>query len=194
MTSFSSPLSVVVASTNAGKLAELRAALPSVWRLGGISVSPEETGTTYEENARIKAYAALAAHPEAEAALADDSGLEVAALPDLLGVYSARFGGLDSDEEKNALLLEMLAEKQDREAKFVCVLALVFRDGREILARGEVAGQIAEQESGNGGFGYDPLFIPEGEERTFGEMTAAEKARYSHRSRALEVLLQEVKK
>lgn len=194
MTSFSSPLSVVVASTNAGKLAELRAALPSVWRLGGISVSPEETGTTYEENARIKAYAALAAHPEAEAALADDSGLEVAALPDLLGVYSARFGGLDSDEEKNALLLEMLAEKQDREAKFVCVLALVFRDGREILARGEVAGQIAEQESGNGGFGYDPLFIPEGEERTFGEMTAAEKARYSHRSRALAVLLQEVKK
>lgn len=194
MTSFSSPLSVVVASTNAGKLAELRAALPSVWRLGGISVSPEETGTTYEENARIKAYAALAAHPEAEAALADDSGLEVAALPDLLGVYSARFGGLDSDEEKNALLLEMLAEKQDREAKFVCVLALVFRDGREILARGEVAGTISKQPLGNDGFGYDPLFIPEGEERTFGEMTAAEKARYSHRSRALAVLLQEVKK
>lgn len=194
MTSFSSPLSVVVASTNAGKLAELRAALPSVWRLGGISVSPEETGTTYEENARIKAYAALAVHPEAEAALADDSGLEVAALPDLLGVYSARFGGLDSDEGKNALLLEMLAEKQDREAKFVCVLALVFRDGREILARGEVAGTISKQPLGNDGFGYDPLFIPEGEERTFGEMTAAEKARYSHRSRALAVLLQEVKK
>lgn len=194
MTSFSSPLSVVVASTNAGKLAELRAALPSVWRLGGISVSPEETGTTYEENARIKAYAALAAHPEAEAALADDSGLEVAALPDWLGVYSARFGGLDSDEEKNALLLEMLAEKQDRKAKFVCVLALVFRDGREILARGEVAGTISKQPLGNDGFGYDPLFIPEGEERTFGEMTAAEKARYSHRSRALAVLLQEVKK
>lgn len=181
---------IVVATANTGKLAELQKAL-SGWNLSGIRVSPEEVGTTYEENALLKARFALANDPSADGALADDSGLEVEALPDELGVYSARFGGGLSDHEKNLLLLEKL-EGKSRAARFVCVLALVLRDGREELFRGEIAGTIANGLCGKHGFGYDPLFIPDGEERTFAQMLPEEKALYSHRAKALEQLLRRV--
>jgi XTP/dITP diphosphohydrolase len=183
---------VVLASANVGKqreLAELleplgiQLRLASEWGL----VSAEETGTTFEENALIKARHAAAA--TRLTALADDSGLEVDALAGRPGVYSARYAGpLASDAQNNAHLLSELASRPGalRTARYRCVLALVrtAEDPAPLLARGSWEGRIADAAAGGGGFGYDPLFIPQGYDQTVAQLPAALKQRLSHRALA----------
>jgi XTP/dITP diphosphohydrolase len=150
----------------------------------------EETGITLEDNARLKAVALCEA--TGEPAIADDTGLEVAALGGAPGVYSARFAGPDATYADNvALLLDRLAavEPGRRAARFATVAVARWPDGREVAAFGEVEGTIAEAPRGANGFGYDPVFVPEeGDGRTFAEMAAAEKHVLSHRGRAFRTL------
>ncbi|MEW6421726.1 MAG: RdgB/HAM1 family non-canonical purine NTP pyrophosphatase [Deinococcota bacterium] len=182
---------VVVATGNPGKVREIAEALSDLsWELEGLNgvLLPEETGTTYEENAALKACAATVA--TGLPALADDSGLEVAALDGQPGVYSARFGNRTNDTERNLYLLEKLRGAKDRRAKFVSVVMLAYPDGHVETYRGEVPGTLLEGPRGENGFGYDPLFVPDGETRTLAEMTLAEKRVISHRGRALAALLE----
>jgi XTP/dITP diphosphohydrolase len=183
---------VVLASANAGKqreLAELleplgvQLRLASEWGL----VSAEETGSTFEENALIKARHAAAA--TRLTALADDSGLEVDALGGRPGVYSARYACANAtDAQNNARLLGELTSRPEapRTARYRCVLALVrtAEDPAPLLARGSWEGRIADAAAGNGGFGYDPVFIPQGYEQTVAQLPAALKQRLSHRALA----------
>lgn len=181
----------LLATNNAGKLAELRPIFASLglecvsMREAGASSDPEETGVTFEENAFIKARAAMEA--SGMPAVADDSGLMVDALGGAPGVMSARFaGGHDvSDEEKCAFLLEKMADKEQRSARFVSCIACVFPDGGELSARGECEGSITRAPRGESGFGYDPVFVPEGFGETFAELGPEIKNGISHRARAL---------
>ena len=190
------PGTLLVATHNAHKTGEMRAILADhfetitdLTEVPGMT-PPEETGTTFAENSAIKALAASRALPEAFV-LADDSGLEVDALDGAPGVYSSRYSGEDATDASNRekLLAELARPDRagaSRTARFRCVVTLA--KGGEILARfdGAVEGLIAEAESGTGGFGYDPLFIPEGHERSFGELPESVKNGMSHRARALE--------
>ena len=174
------------ATTSRGKLREFRMAGLDVEAVTGIP-SIEETGATFEENAILKArhYGQFAPGP----LFADDSGLEVEALDDAPGIYSARYAGpTATDEENNERLVEALAGVQNRAARYVCVLALVDQ-GRVIgTFRGEVAGEILTAPRGTGGFGYDPLFWYAPLNRTFGELSNEEKFAVSHRGQALRQL------
>ena len=185
------PYTVLVSTRNAHKLVEIRQILGPSFELLDLSSVPalgevEETGTTFEENAALKALAA-SAHFDGWV-LADDSGLEVDALGGAPGVRSARFSGEGATDVTNrALLLEKLATvpADQRSARFRCVIALA--RGGEVLAHfsGAVEGAIIQSEQGGGGFGYDPLFVPEGFGETFAELGAETKNRLSHRGRAL---------
>ncbi|MBS4727268.1 non-canonical purine NTP pyrophosphatase [Mycobacterium sp. SM1] len=189
---------LLVVSRNRKKLAELRRMLEraGITRLALLSlddVAPfpdtPEIGATFEDNALAKARAAFAA--TGLASLADDSGLEVAALNGMPGVLSARWSGRHGDDAGNvALLLAQLRDVPDerRGAVFVSVCALVSESG-EVVARGEWPGTIAHQACGVGGFGYDPVFIPQGFDRTAAQLSPAEKDAVSHRGRALAQLL-----
>jgi XTP/dITP diphosphohydrolase len=146
-----------------------------------------EDADTLEGNARLKAVALMEA--TGEAALADDTGLEVAALDGAPGVYTARFAGEHATYADNvAALLAALHDIDDRRARFRTVALLRRPDGLEIVAEGRVDGRIARSASGTSGFGYDPIFIPDGDDRTFAEMTAEEKHAVSHRGRAFRAL------
>lgn len=185
----SSPFEIVIASKNLGKIAEFKRILGEV----GISIvtdiefpDVDETGSTFEENALLKAHA-VSRHTKLPA-LADDSGLSVDALNGAPGIFSARWSGVHGDDGANIKrLLEDLngVALENRGAKFVAVLALVRPDGEELLIRGELRGKIRNQPVGANGFGYDPIFEPENSNRTLGEMSAAEKDAISHRSKAL---------
>jgi XTP/dITP diphosphohydrolase len=187
---------LVLATANPDKAAEIRAVL----RDAGLDVElvarpgdvPEvdETGTTLEDNARLKAVALCGA--TGLPAVADDTGLEVDALGGAPGVYSARYAGEDVTYADNvAKLLRGLAgvDAAARTARFSTVALARWPDGREVAAIGEVEGVIAAEARGEGGFGYDPVFVPvEGDGRTFAEMSAEEKHRVSHRGRAFRTL------
>lgn len=183
---------LVLATANLEKAAELRTILDAelggfmelVPRPSGIE-AVEETGESLEDNARLKAVALVLA--TGEAAVADDTGLEVAALGGAPGVRSARFAGEGASYEDNvAKLLTVLAGETDRRARFRTVVICRFPDGREIVADGVAEGEIASTPRGAGGFGYDPVFIPDGGGGlTFAEMNQAEKNRISHRGLAL---------
>ena len=181
---------LVLASANPDKAAEIAAILSGRELLPRPADVPDvdETGTTLEENARLKAVALVEA--TGEAAVADDTGLEVAALDGAPGVWSARFAGEDATYADNvAKLLDALHGVDDRRARFRTVALARFADGREVVAEGVVDGTIATEARGDAGFGYDPLFIPdEGDGRTFAEMTAEEKHAVSHRGRAFRAL------
>ena len=144
-----------------------------------------ENGTTFEENALIKARTVANL---GYIGIADDSGLCVEALNGEPGVYSARYAGGHDDEDNNRKLLENMKDipKDKRGAHFVSVIACVFPDGREIVAKGECPGTMLFDYRGNGGFGYDPLFLYEPMDKTFAEMNAEEKNSISHRARAME--------
>lgn len=185
---------VVIASNNAHKIDEIRAALDfEGWEFAslkeaGVASDPEENAETFEGNARIKARAAH--EVSGRAVLADDSGLEVDALQGEPGVRSARYAGVHGDDAaNNRKLLEKLAGIPDveRTARFVCALVFVDEDGTELTARGTVEGRIGYEEKGTEGFGYDPLFLPDdfGGSRTFAEVSQSEKTAISHRGRAL---------
>ncbi len=179
----------VLASQNKGKLAEMAEILKD---LGveivlqsdlGISVDVEETGTTFEENARLKAVAVMKA--SGLPAIADDSGLCVDALNGGPGVYSARYGGDISDPEKVQLLLENMRGAATRAAHFACAIVCAFPNGDEIAAEGRVNGSIAYAPAGEGGFGYDPVFLYGPMGKTFGQISREDKATISHRGNAL---------
>ena len=189
---------VLVASRNPGKLDELRRILADAdvdgLEIVGLDEVPPydeapETGATFEENALAKARDGVAA--TGLACIADDSGLAVDALNGMPGVLSARWaGGHGDDAANNALLLAQLGDVPDerRGARFVSVCVLV-ADGRETVVVGEWPGTVNREPVGDNGFGYDPLFVPEGEVRTSAQLTAAEKDADSHRGRALRALV-----
>lgn len=188
------PIPLLVSTRNRHKLREIRTILGARFEVSDLSILPtmdevEETGTSFEENAELKAVAA--AQLFGGWVIADDSGLEVDALGGSPGVYSARYAGeTASDSENNALLLKNLKKvpEQKRRARFHCVIVLA-RAGRKLAAfSGVVEGLIASSPRGAEGFGYDPLFIPDGFSETFGELPVATKNRLSHRARALDQL------
>ena len=189
-------MKIVLASRNAKKIKELRALLsefvPDIEILSlddvGILGEIEENGTTFFENAFIKAHTAA---KSGYIGVGDDSGLVVNALGGAPGVYSARYAGEHGDDAaNNAFLLKNLAEHSDKSAKFVSVIACVFPDkldeGHYFL--GETEGTIIDEYRGEGGFGYDPLFYYEPMQKTYAEMTAEEKNSISHRGKAVRLL------
>ena len=184
---------LIVASNNKNKLREFEAILGGRYRIismreAGIDADIDETGTTFEENALIKARYVM--EKTGCAAIADDSGLEVDALGGAPGVYSARYCGRHGDDEaNNDLLLERLADvPAPRTARYVAAIALV-RPGREpIVRRGACEGEILTARRGCGGFGYDPLFLCETGE-TFAEISMEDKNAISHRRRGIEAVL-----
>lgn len=188
---------LVLASHNKGKLAEFQrlfepygVTLVSAGELG--LPEPPETGTTFIENALIKARAAVGA--SGLPALADDSGIAVTALDGAPGVFSADWAGPGKDFAPAMQRVEEgLKGKSDRSAAFVAVLVLAWPDGHCETAEGRVEGQVVWPPRGSGGFGYDPMFVPAGETETFGEMAVdeegfARKAAFSHRGRAFDAL------
>lgn len=189
-------MKLLVATRNHHKLAEIRAilALPGVSLLGADEVpglpEVEEDAPTFEGNAIKKARALCDA--SGLWALADDSGLEVDALNREPGVYSARYAGKQGDTPaNNAKLLRRMEGVHDRRARFRCALALAAPDGRTWTVDGRCEGRIVEAPRGNRGFGYDPLFVPDGHTRTFAELPNEEKNRLSHRGNALRRAAQE---
>jgi XTP/dITP diphosphohydrolase len=190
-------VTLLLATRNAGKLAELRRLLASdggvrVIGLADVPPFPEapETGATFAENALAKARDAAAA--SGLPAVADDSGLAVDALNGMPGVLSARWVGRHGDDLANLqLLLAQLEDVPDerRGAAFVCAAALVVPGAAEIVEHGEWRGRIARAPRGTGGFGYDPIFVPDGDRRTSAELRPEEKDAASHRGRALRALL-----
>jgi XTP/dITP diphosphohydrolase len=178
---------LVVASHNPGKVAEIKALLApyGATTVGAATLGlpePEESGATFEENAALKARAA--ADASGILALADDSGLVVPALGGAPGIYSARWAGPTKDFRLAMARVERELGQQDRRAHFVAVLALAWPDGEEALFRGEAHGHLRFPPKGERGFGYDPIFVPDGYEETFGEMGAELKHQISHRARA----------
>jgi XTP/dITP diphosphohydrolase len=186
---------LVIASHNEGKVREI-ADLLAPFGIEAVSAAtlglpePEETGDSFAENARLKAIAA--ARASGLPALADDSGLEVAALGGAPGIHSARWGGPSRDFglAMDRVHRELEASgATDRSANFICVLALAAPDGNAELFEGKVFGTIVRPPRGTRGFGYDPIFVPEGYSETFGEMAPELKNRLSHRMRAFEQLM-----
>jgi len=190
---------VLLATRNPKKLAELRRILDAedlsdlkVIGLDAVPPVPErpETGATFEENALMKAHDA--ARATGFPAVADDSGLAVDALGGMPGVLSARWAGRHGDDQANLeLVLGQLADVPDdrRGAAFVCAAALVIPDGAQIVVRGEWSGSLTREPRGTNGFGYDPIFLPEGQPRTSAELAPDEKDALSHRARALRLLV-----
>jgi XTP/dITP diphosphohydrolase len=186
---------ITLATNNAHKLVEFQDLLGVPLRsLRDVPGAEDviEDGETFEANAVKKAQSL--ADFTGDWALADDSGLEVDALGGAPGVYSARFAGEHgNDSANNALLLEKLSAVTDRTARFVCVLALCHPDCAPLVFRGECEGCIAHSPTGSGGFGYDPLFVPEGYSESFAALGADIKQKISHRARALKLLLADEK-
>ena len=181
----------VLATHNPGKLKEMSAILSQFGvevvcpKDLGITVDVEETGTTFAENAMLKAKAICAAAQLP--AIADDSGLCVAALGGAPGGYSARYGGEGLDDRgRYLLLLNNLRGQTTRAAHFACAIACAFPNGDELTAEGRCDGAIAFAPMGEGGFGYDPVFLVPEKAKTFGQLTAEEKSQISHRGKALQ--------
>ena len=186
----------VLASHNKKKMKEMREILAQLGvevisqAEAGVDIEPEETGTTFEENARIKARAIMEA--TGLPAIADDSGLVVDALDGAPGVYSARYGGEGLDDDGRwKLLLKNMEGKEDRACRFVCVICCALPDGAEVMSRGTVEGQVAFGPEGDGGFGYDPIFYLPERGCTMACLPAEEKNAISHRGNALRAFREE---
>ena len=190
-------MKLIIASNNAHKVGEIKQILGSRFeeiislREAGISHETVEDGKTFMENSLKKAREIC--EISGCAALADDSGICAHALDGAPGIYSARFAGeyhgKESDEANNALLVEKLSDKADKSAHFTCAIALVYPDGREVVAEGYIYGEIIDEFRGDNGFGYDPIFLPTGYTRTTAELSESEKNSISHRGKALRELL-----
>jgi XTP/dITP diphosphohydrolase len=185
-------LTVRLASQNEHKLRELRVLLPD-WNLEllGASALPEETGETFYENARAKARFGRTMAPSGAWVLGEDSGLEVDGLGGRPGIRSARYAGPQATDDDNvARLLQELGDVagEARRARYVCELVCLSPGQVELRGTGTLAGRIAENRRGTEGFGYDPVFVPEGETRTVAELGDDWKAKESHRARAAEAL------
>ncbi len=189
-------MKLVLASNNPGKLREIREIMADSGievlsqREAGCDFEAEETGTSFDENARIKATAAMRA--TGLPAAADDSGLEVAAMDGGPGVYSSRFCGERSYAEACRDIIGRVGENPDRSARYCCAVVCCFPDGREIHCFATTEGEISRELRGSGGFGYDPMFLlPDG--RTMAELTEDEKNAISHRGRAFRQLMEKLK-
>ena len=187
-------MKLVIASNNKNKIYEIKKILGDRFEQilslseAGISHETIEDGKSFMENALKKAreIAEISGYP----ALADDSGICAHALGGEPGIFSARYsGGHGNDEDNNNLLISNLKDKEDKGAHYTAAVALVFPDGREVVAEGYMYGRIIDTPRGERGFGYDPIFVPEGEERTVAQMSDEEKNRISHRANALKALL-----
>lgn len=191
-------MKLIIASSNKGKLKEFSALLSPLGyevcsaKEAGIDIEVEETGKTFAENSALKARAIYDICKEC--VLADDSGLCVDALGGAPGVYSARYGGLESEKERTALLLENMKDvpEDKRTAHFVCTIHFIYADGREIAVEGRVDGKIAFEPIGENGFGYDPVFLYNGV--SFASVSQEEKNQVSHRANALKALLGKLEK
>ena len=191
---------IVIASNNAHKAEEIATALAfpgwefRTLRQLGLDSDPAEDADTFEGNARIKAQAARAASGGL-AVLADDSGLAVDALDGAPGVHSARYTGRhdDTDAARNELLLHNLGDRTDRTARFVSCICCTFPNGDVLRARGTCEGSILFAPRGENGFGYDPLFLPDGYDCSMAELRPEEKNAISHRGNALKILKEELR-
>lgn len=187
------PKKLLLATNNSGKVGELKTLLADLAGIElvlpaeiNIRLDPQETGSTYKENAALKALAFAKA--SGLPALADDSGLEVDVLGGAPGLYSARYAQQPNatDADRRAFLLSQLAGKpQPWQATFVSVVCLALHSGESSFARGECRGQISPTERGDGGFGYDRIFVVEGLDRTMAELSMDEKNQLSHRAHAI---------
>jgi len=182
-------LKVTLCSSNPSKLAEMRAAFPG-WEIEllGATTYPEEDGSTYLDNARIKARFGRSVGPADRWMLADDSGLELGALGGRPGVQTARW----ADGRHVEQALAALAGAEDRSGRYVAELVLLSPEGREVRGTGVLEGSIAREPAGAGGFGFDPVFVPNGETRTVAELGDEWKALHSHRALAAQALLAEL--
>lgn len=193
-------MKLIIASNNAHKVQEIKQILDGKFeeilslREAGVDHETVEDGSTFVENALKKAREIAAI--TGCVAMADDSGLCVNALNGAPGIYSARYSGCEDkslvDKANNDLLLKNLEGKSDRSAYFICSVALVYPDGREVVAEGRMPGRIIDDPRGAKGFGYDPIFLPDGESRTAAELSDEEKNAISHRGRALKNLLDKI--
>ena len=192
-------MNVLLASKNKNKIAEIKTLLSecisdiNVLSLDDINYNEEieENGTTFEENAKIKAKVGA---DLGYICIADDSGLAVDALDGAPGVYSARYSGYHADDEtNNAKLLRELdgVPFEKRSARYICVIACIFPDGKEIVVKDTCEGKILTEYRGNGGFGYDPLFLVDKFGKTFAELSMQEKNKESHRGKAMRRFCQE---
>jgi XTP/dITP diphosphohydrolase len=183
------PLKVTLCSGNEGKLIEVREALPD-WEIELLEAEgyPDEDGATYLDNARIKARFGRSVGPADRWMLADDSGLELAALGGRPGVQTARW----ADGRHVEQALGALAGADDRSGRYVAELVLLSPEGRELRGTGVLEGTIAREPAGRGGFGFDPVFVPRGETQTVAELGDAWKAEHSHRALAAQALRAEL--
>lgn len=193
---------IIFATGNAGKIREIKEIMGDMnipiisMKEAGIVTDIEENGTTYEENATIKAKAVAALAEEGNLVMADDSGLEIDYLNKEPGIYSARYLGEDTSYRiKNQNLIDRLSGVPDekRGARFVCAIAAVLPDGKVLTTRGVIEGRIGYEEAGQGGFGYDPIFYVPELGKTTAELTEEEKNDVSHRGRALRAMKEELK-
>lgn len=184
---------IIAASSNAGKIREIEKIFKGAhiisMRDAGFTEEIEETGTSFRENALIKARTVCKAL--GKPALADDSGLCVDFLGGAPGIYSARFSG-EGDKANRQLLLKRMKDAHDRKAHFECAVCLYMPDGRMVFGVGRTDGSILEEEHGTRGFGYDPLFFSDDLKKSFGEATEREKNKVSHRARALKDLMEKL--
>jgi XTP/dITP diphosphohydrolase len=182
-------MDIVVGTRNAHKILELQRilgpAVPGLTLLPAPGPSPIEDGETFSANALIKARAAIA--ESGLPSIADDSGLVVDALDGAPGINSARYSGTGIDEENTALVLSQMVGVANRRARFVCAAALVHSGGELVLER-SWEGSLADEPTGSGGFGYDPIFVPEGDSRTSSELSDEGKDALSHRGQAFRAL------
>lgn len=184
---------IVIASNNKGKINDFRVIFPD-YNVIGISeiiegFDVEETGDTFEENAKLKSEAAAQALNKR--VIADDSGLEVFALNGEPGIYSARYAGETKDDNANIeKLLTQLGDETDRSAQFVCVISMSAPGEDTVQFKGTVQGEITLNKIGEHGFGYDPIFFVEDKNKTMAQLTAEEKGQISHRGKAIEQLQQ----
>lgn len=188
---------LIIASNNRHKLEEIRAILGNRFeeiislKESGIEHETVEDGTTFMENAIKKAREI--SELSGCCAIADDSGICVDALGGAPGIFSARFSGVHGDDRaNNALMLEKMKNEENRSAHYTCAIALAYPDGHMVTAEGYMYGEIAREEKGNGGFGYDPLFYVPEYGKTTGELGTEMKNRISHRSKALAELLKKL--
>lgn len=194
-------MKIIFATGNQGKMKEIRMVMEDLgmeilsMKEAGLDMDIEENGTTFEENALIKAHA-IAERAKDAIVLADDSGLEVDYLNKEPGVHSSRYMGEDTSYDiKNQHIMDLLegVEDQQRSARFVCVIAAVFPDGKEQVVRATIEGRIARESKGSNGFGYDPIFYVPEFGCTTAELTLEQKNKISHRGKALEKMKENIK-
>ena len=190
-------MKLIIASNNEGKIKEYKEILEPLGyevisqKEVGINLEIPETGTSYKENALLKAQGIY--EITKTAVLSDDSGLSIDFLDGAPGLYSARFKSELSQKEKNQYIIDEMKDTDNRKAKFVCSICFIFENGEKIEVQGICNGKISRKIEGERGFGYDPIFIPDGYDKTFSDIGQEEKNKISHRAIAIKELIEKLK-